>query len=108
MATDTQEQQQTAGPEPAARPQRGRQRQQRRRFVRRRTRKRCAFCEDKALRIDYKKVDLLQNYLTERGKILPRRATGACARHQRELALAIKRARHLALLPFVTEHIRTS
>jgi small subunit ribosomal protein S18 len=53
-------------------------------------------------------VDLLQNYLTERGKILPRRATGACARHQRELAVAIKRARHLALLPFVTEHIRTS
>jgi len=108
LAPDTEEQQQTTRSEPAARPQQGARGQRRRRFVRRRARKRCAFCEDKALRIDYKKADLLQNYLTERGKILPRRATGTCAKHQRELALAIKRARHLALLPFIAEYIRRS
>ena len=54
--------------------------------------------------INYKKKDLLRRYVTDRGKILPRRATGTCARHQRQLAMAIKRARHLALLPFAAEH----
>lgn len=66
----------------------------------------CAFCADQNLEIDYKQPDVLRRYLTERGKIRPRRQTGACARHQRRLALAIKRARHLSLLPFVVEHPR--
>ena len=60
----------------------------------------CQFCADKTLTIDYKKTDLLRKYVTEEGMIRPRRQTGTCAKHQRELALALKRARHLALLPF--------
>jgi small subunit ribosomal protein S18 len=60
----------------------------------------CQFCADKALVIDYKKTDLLRKYVTEEGKIRPRRQTGACARHQRVVAAAIKQARHVALLPF--------
>ena len=60
----------------------------------------CQFCADKTLTIDYKKVDLLKRYITEDGKIRPRRQTGACARHQRVVAGAIKQARHIALLPF--------
>jgi small subunit ribosomal protein S18 len=60
----------------------------------------CQFCADKQLTIDYKKVDLLKRYITEDGKIRPRRQTGACARHQRVVAAAVKRARHIALLPF--------
>ncbi|MCS6994617.1 MAG: 30S ribosomal protein S18 [Anaerolineales bacterium] len=62
----------------------------------------CQFCADKNLRIDYKNVDLLKRYVTEEGKIRPRRQTGTCARHQRALAVAVKRARHIALLPFVS------
>lgn len=69
-------------------------------------RKRCAFCGDKTLQIDYKKVDVLRSYLTDRAKIRPRRKTGVCAKHQRRLAVAIKRARHLALMPFIVEHLR--
>jgi small subunit ribosomal protein S18 len=61
----------------------------------------CQFCLDKNIKIDYKAVDLLRRYVTEEGKIRPRRQTGTCAKHQRELATAIKRARHLAFLPFV-------
>ncbi len=61
----------------------------------------CQFCADKNLHIDYKHADLLKRYVTEDGKIRPRRQTGTCARHQRELAHAIKRARQIALLPFV-------
>jgi len=72
------------------------------------TRRKCALCVNKALRLDYKRVDQLHNYVTERGKIATRRATGLCARHQRDLALAVKRARHLALLPFAAEHLRKS
>ena len=60
----------------------------------------CGFCVDKVEAIDYKDVAKLRRYISERAKILPRRVTGTCARHQRELAVAIKRARHLALLPF--------
>jgi len=56
--------------------------------------------------IDYKDVETLRRYLTDRGKIKPRRQTGTCAKHQRKLAVAIKRARHLALLPFAAEHVR--
>lgn len=62
--------------------------------------KNCQFCADKTLTIDYKKVDLLKRYITEDGKIRPRRQTGACARHQRAVAAAIKQARQIALLPF--------
>jgi len=71
-----------------------------RRFQRR---KYCKFCADKVPYIDYKDVDVLKNYITERGKILAARMTGTCARHQRELTTAIKRARNIALLPFVVK-----
>jgi small subunit ribosomal protein S18 len=60
----------------------------------------CQFCADKNTLIDYKQADFLRRFVTEDGKIRPRRQTGTCAKHQRELAIAIKRARHLALLPF--------
>ena len=60
----------------------------------------CQFCADKNTVIDYKQSDFLRRFVTEDGKIRPRRQTGTCAKHQRELATAIKRARHLALLPF--------
>jgi small subunit ribosomal protein S18 len=63
-------------------------------------RKVCAFCADKDKKLDYKEVDMLQYYLSDRGKIKARRKTGTCARHQRILSEAIKRARHLAFLPF--------
>jgi small subunit ribosomal protein S18 len=62
----------------------------------------CKFCTQK-LKADYKDADVLRRFITERGKILPRRITGTCAKHQRALALAIKRARTIALLPFVAE-----
>ena len=62
----------------------------------------CKFCMQK-LKIDYKDADTLRRFITERGKILPRRITGTCAKHQRALALAIKRARIIALLPFVAD-----
>ena len=60
----------------------------------------CQFCADKNTAIDYKQADFLRRFVTEDGKIRPRRQTGTCAKHQRELATAIKRARHLALLSF--------
>jgi small subunit ribosomal protein S18 len=63
----------------------------------------CRFCIDKVDLIDFKDVKLLQNYLPERGKILPRRISGTCATHQRMLAEAIKRARNIALLPYTTD-----
>lgn len=66
----------------------------------------CAFCADHVTYIDYKDYDNLMRFLTDRGKIRPRRKTGTCAKHQRRLALAIKRARQLALLPYTAEHIR--
>src|SRR5439155_23621353 len=75
------------------------------RFGRRRV---CAFCVDKVESIDYKEAGRLRRYVSDRGKIEPRRKTGTCARHQRMLTLALKRARHLALLPFTAEHIRLS
>lgn len=65
----------------------------------------CQFCVDK-VSIDYKDVALLRHYVAERGRILSRRKTGTCAKHQRMLARAIKRARHIALLPYVGEHVR--
>ena len=60
----------------------------------------CQFCADKQLIVEYKKLDLLRKYITEDGKIRPRRQTGACAKHQRVVAAAIKQARHVALLHF--------
>jgi small subunit ribosomal protein S18 len=72
----------------------------------RRRRKVCTFCADKALRIDYKEVNRLRRYLSERAKIEPRRKTGTCAAHQRLLTVALKRARHVALLPYSPEHLR--
>lgn len=68
-----------------------------------RRRKVCKFCADKIEYIDYKDTRLLQQFTPERAKILPRRISGTCARHQRRLQHAIKRARHVALLPFTTE-----
>ena len=72
----------------------------------RRRRKVCAFCADKTVQIDYKEVNRLRRYLSERAKIEPRRKTGTCAGHQRELAVALKRARHVALLPYAPQHLR--
>jgi len=71
--------------------------------MRRARKKVCAFCSDKAESIDYKDVAKLRKYVTEKGKILPRRVSGACAKHQRQLTLAIKRSRNIALLPFTTD-----
>ncbi len=86
-------------PERAERPERFE-----RRNMRRARRKVCSFCVDKALsNIDYKDAGKLRRFISERAKILPRRVTGTCARHQRELTTAIKRARYVALLPYINE-----
>jgi len=69
-------------------------------------RKVCAFCVDNVKEIDYKDFEKLRGYISDRAKIQPRRRTGTCAKHQRALATAIKRARHLALLPYVPAHMR--
>lgn len=70
----------------------------------RRSRKKvCSFCVDRVETIDYKDIVKLRKYISERSKIIPRRVTGTCAQHQRELTTAIKRARHLALLPYVSD-----
>lgn len=63
----------------------------------------CAFCAEKVQDLDYKEVARLRKYITERGKILPRRISGNCAKHQRQLTVAIKRARNIALLPYTAE-----
>jgi small subunit ribosomal protein S18 len=68
-----------------------------------RRKKVCTFCIDNVQSIDYKDTKLLRGFMTERGKIIPRRISGNCARHQRQLTLAIKRARNVALLPFTAE-----
>lgn len=70
---------------------------------RRAKRKVCSFCVDKVDHIDYKDVAKLRRYVTERAKILPRRISGCCAKHQRQLAVAIKRARQIALLPYTSD-----
>ena len=69
----------------------------------RKRRKVCQFCADKCNHIDYKDTAKLRRYLSERSKILPRRATGTCAMHQRQLTVAIKQARQIALLPYITD-----
>lgn len=71
-------------------------------FVRRH-RKVCAFCADKIDQVDYKDIARLRKCVSERSKILPRRITGTCAKHQRQLTVAIKRARHVALLPYISD-----
>lgn len=90
---------------PAGRPSGGRppgpHRRGKRQFMRKK--KVCRFCVDKVDLIDYKKAEVLQSFIQERGKILPRRMTGTCARHQRWLTVAIKRAQNIALLPFSAE-----
>jgi len=109
MAESNAPQQQTSGPSgprssggpgggmrPGGPPKRGK-----RSFVRKK--KVCRFCVDKADFIDYKRAEILAPFIQERGKILPRRMTGTCARHQRWLTVAIKRAQNIALLPFAAE-----
>jgi small subunit ribosomal protein S18 len=84
------------GPRPPGGPKRGK-----RNFVRKK--KVCRFCVDKVDLIDYKKADVLTSFIQDRGRVLPRRMTGTCARHQRWLTVAIKRAQNIALLPFAAE-----
>ena len=72
-------------------------------FRRKSKKKVCAFCVDKVAEIDYKDIAKLRRYVSERAKILPRIISGNCAKHQRQLTVAIKRARHIALLPFTAE-----
>ena len=78
----------------------GGRRRNKRRFTRKRV---CEFCVGKDKTIDYKKTDELKRYVSEYGRMRPRRQTGTCAKHQRQVAIAVKRARHIALLPFVVE-----
>jgi small subunit ribosomal protein S18 len=78
----------------------GNRRNNKRRFVRKRV---CEFCVGKDKVIDYKNADELKRYVSEYGRMRPRRQTGTCAKHQRSVAIAVKRARHIALLPFVVE-----
>jgi small subunit ribosomal protein S18 len=84
------------------RPTKPRARRGPRRF---RRRKICRFCAEKDLKIDYKDAKILRFFASERGKIIPRRISGACAKHQRALTQAIKRARHLALMPYTTRNV---
>lgn len=72
-------------------------------FKPRKKKKVCAFCADKIEHIDYKDVPRLRKFISERSKILPRRITGTCAKHQRQLTVAIKRARHIAILPYISD-----
>lgn len=88
------------------RPERPQREGRRGRFGGQRPPKVCPFCAAKVKYIDYKQADQLRRYLTERGKIKARRKIGTCAKHQRRLSLAIKRARHVALLPFTSEQAR--
>ncbi|MCI8700515.1 MAG: 30S ribosomal protein S18 [Clostridia bacterium] len=63
----------------------------------------CVLCSDKDFNLDYKNIEQLKKFVNEKGKILPRRTTGACAKHQRDITLAIKRARHIAILPYAQD-----
>ncbi|MCL0049131.1 30S ribosomal protein S18 [Dehalococcoidia bacterium] len=71
-------------------------------------RKACPFCVDRSRKIDYKEPNMLRRFISDRGKMEPRHRTGVCAKHQRLLSTALKRARYLALLPYTAEHIRWS
>ena len=72
-------------------------------FKNRKRKKVCAFCADKVEHIDYKDAPRLRKFVSERAKILPRRITGTCAMHQRQLTIAIKRARQIAILPYISD-----
>lgn len=85
----------------AKRPTAKKRRRMRRAFVRQKV---CRFCADSSLSLDYKEAKTLRIFLTERSKIIPRRISGNCAKHQRKLTGEIKRARHLALIPFTSAH----
>ena len=74
-----------------------------RQYHRKPKRKVCAFCVDKVEEIDYKDIAKLRRYVTERAKILPRRISGCCAKHQRQLTVAVKRARQIALMPYTSD-----
>lgn len=100
-AATTEEAAPAAAPAEEARPERTERRPQR--PGNRRKRKVCIFCEDKIDHIDYKDTTRLRKFISERGKILPRRISGACAKHQRQLTTAIKRARVVALLPYISD-----
>lgn len=78
-------------------------RKKKRGFYRGRSRKVCEFCVDKDLPIDYKNIDMMNKYITDRGKIKPRRMTGACAKHQRKITVQVKRAREIALIPYTRD-----
>ncbi len=76
---------------------------QKQQFKARKKKKVCQFCQDKIEHIDYKDVARLRKCVSERAKILPRRITGTCAKHQRQLTVAIKRARHIAIMPYISD-----
>ncbi len=76
---------------------------QKQQFKARKKKKVCQFCQDKIEHIDYKDVTRLRKCVSERAKILPRRITGTCAKHQRQLTVAIKRARHIAIMPYISD-----
>ena len=78
-------------------------RESRPQYRNRKRKKICAFCAEKVTEIDYKDVSRLRKFVSERSKILPRRMTGTCAKHQRELTLSVKRARQVALMPYVSD-----
>lgn len=86
-------------PRPTTRPARGQDGQKKRVYMRKRV---CKFCQDPNLPIDYKNPKMLKYFISERGKVMPRRMTGTCANHQRKLKGAINMARHIAFLPFTT------
>ena len=77
--------------------------QKQQQFKARKKKKVCQFCQDKVEHIDYKDVARLRKCVSERAKILPRRITGTCAKHQRQLTVAIKRARHIAIMPYISD-----
>jgi small subunit ribosomal protein S18 len=99
MATESEQYREEGGGEARGRRPRGR-------FSRRR--RVCMFCVEHVTVIDYKDVNRLRRFLSERGRIEPRRKLGTCAKHQRALSQALKRARHLALLPYTAEHLRAT
>jgi len=104
MAENEKEVRETTGYQRSERPDRSERYEKSDRMNRgRKRRKVCSFCADKVESIDYKDTAKLRRYISERAKILPRRMTGTCAKHQRELTIAIKRARHLALLPYTAD-----
>jgi small subunit ribosomal protein S18 len=74
-------------------------------FTKQPRRKQCQFCEDQVKYVDYKETQLLRKFVTDRGKIKPRRVTGACTQHQRDIANAVKRAREMALMPYAVPSI---